>query len=153
VNAETRDVGLDAVRADARRDPDAADRSIAALVVVGDAARRDALSSWLDQAGLRVAATGEPRTAKALFRSAPETYDLVVVDTQLPESDGLELVHRIRETRARVPVVLLSDESPDQVAEQLSGVRGDAETVVLQPHATPQRFTAIVRELLRSALR
>jgi len=129
------------------------DRSIGALIVVGNGARRDAFSSWLDNSGLRLAATDDPRTARALFRSAPETFGLMLIDTQLPGADGIALVQALRETRARVPVVLLSDESPDQVATKLPVARGDAETVVLPPSVTPQRLTAIVRELLRSARR
>lgn len=129
------------------------DRSIGALLVVGDPARRDAMASWLDAAGVRLAATGDPRTARTLFGSAPENYDLVVIDTQLPGADGMPLVRALREVRVRLPVVLLSDESPDQVATHLPAARGDAETVVLQPSVTPQRLTAIVRELLRSAAR
>lgn len=54
----------------------------------------------------RYAMTFASSGAEALARLAEAPPDVVVLDMRLPDTDGLELLRRIRDTRADVPVII-----------------------------------------------
>jgi len=54
----------------------------------------------------RYAMTFASSGAEALARLAEEPPDVVVLDMRLPDTDGLDLLRRIRDTRADVPVII-----------------------------------------------
>ena len=103
-------------------DPDPVSLSTRALhvLVVDDVLmNRDIASSFLHAAGHSV--TGAGGGAEAVAAAAATDFDVVLMDVQMPEIDGLEATRRIRalpNARGRVPIVALTAHAfTEQVAE------------------------------------
>lgn len=60
----------------------------------------------LQQSGYRVRSFLHPVDALNLFRSEPETFDLVITDFSMPGLTGAELAPRIREVRRDIPMLI-----------------------------------------------
>jgi CheY-like chemotaxis protein len=74
------------------------------------------LRTWLERRGFRVveAATG----IQAIDRAATESPDLIIMDIQMPELDGLSATRRIRKSQDSVPILAVSAYGADQFREQ-----------------------------------
>ncbi len=87
---------------------------------------RNGLTDLLQQRGqMRVAAaTGDPATVAALLRE--HQPDIVVLDLRMPSTDGLTLLHQLRQADITTPAVILtmSDARDDLAAALQAGVRG-----------------------------
>ncbi len=58
--------------------------------------------------GYRVEAFSNPALALHAFRTAPDSFDMVVSDLMMPEMGGDTLIERLREIRPELPALLLS---------------------------------------------
>lgn len=58
--------------------------------------------------GLSVTGHSDPMAAWEAFRNAPEGFDIVVVDYQMPRMPGIELARRVSHYVPSVPILLLS---------------------------------------------
>jgi CheY-like chemotaxis protein len=76
------------------------------LVVDDEAVIRELLESFLSQAGYRV--TTVPSALEAEAVAEQDRPDLVITDLQLEESDGLEMVARLKEFLGATPMILLT---------------------------------------------
>jgi DNA-binding response OmpR family regulator len=85
---------------------------------------------------------GDTGLEKALL----EDYDLVVLDILLPGLDGIEVLKQIRESGAKVPVLMLTVK--DQVQDKVAGLDAGADDYLTKPFATPE-LLARIRSLLR----
>jgi two-component system response regulator AtoC len=77
-----------------------------ALVVDDDAVTCRLLADVLGRDGISVIGETDPR--RALRRVAEERIDLAIVDVQMPEMDGLELLRGLRELLPNLPVVVMT---------------------------------------------
>jgi len=68
----------------------------------------------------------DPLLAVAAVRAAPQDFDIVVTDLNMPEMSGLEVARELRELRADLPVVISSGNLPEELQAQARelGVRG-----------------------------
>src|ERR1700722_7517431 len=87
------------------------------LVVDDDENNRDMLSRRLERKGYSVAQA--PEGHSALVAVGRETFDLVLLDIEMPEMNGFEVLKRVRETHpaTRLPIIIAT-------------ARGDREDVV-----------------------
>jgi UDP-3-O-[3-hydroxymyristoyl] N-acetylglucosamine deacetylase len=76
------------------------------LVVDDDAKVRDSIRGVLTDEGFRVRTARDGQEALASIRR--ERPGLVLLDVWMPEMDGIEVLARIKETAAELPVVVLS---------------------------------------------
>ncbi len=94
-----------------RRSENTAPESIMVLVVEDDPTNSMIVCSMLQNAGMAYAAAEDGRRALQLLSS--ETFDLVLMDWQMPDMDGLEVTRRIRrglggDSARKVPIIALT---------------------------------------------
>ena len=66
----------------------------------------DVMKGLLQRLGYRVAATTEPLDALDLFRSAPDTFDLVITDAAMPRMTGDRLAKEFLAIRQDIPIIM-----------------------------------------------
>ena len=117
-----------------------------ALVVEDDPDIVELLDHYLRAEGFTVDALGDGK--KALDRIRLESYDLLVLDLQLPGLDGLSLCAEVRrDKRTRdVPVVMLTARGDE--ADRIVGLEMGADDYVVKPFS-PKELVARVRALFR----
>lgn len=75
-------------------------------------------------------------------------YALVILDVMLPEVDGLDVCRRIRETKKRLPIVMLTSKSEE--LDKVLGLELGADDYITKPFSI-REFIARIRALLRRA--
>ena len=115
------------------------------VLVVEDSDRlQRALVAGLRQRGFAVDAAGDGQVG--LERALAGTYDAIVLDLWLPKRDGIDVLHRLRESRQDVPVLILT--ARDGVAERVTGLDAGADDYLVKPFAFDE-LAARVRALCR----
>ncbi|MCK5196070.1 MAG: response regulator, partial [Desulfobulbaceae bacterium] len=76
------------------------------LVAEDNPVLRKSISSYLRKKGYQVLKAGDGAEALELFRA--ESPDLILTDLRMPEMDGFELLCKVREENADVPVIIIS---------------------------------------------
>jgi signal transduction histidine kinase/DNA-binding NarL/FixJ family response regulator len=90
---------------------------------------------------LRLIQSGSVASACAALRDWP--VDVVILDLTLPDSKGLEALHRVRAASPQTPVIVLSGVA-DQVLA-LEALRAGAQDYVLKPPPDGPTFARILR--------
>jgi two-component system, OmpR family, response regulator len=116
------------------------------LLVEDDVLLADAMVRALTQSAHAVdlATNGE----KADAALAANAYDLVVLDVELPQIDGFEVLRRLRARRSRVPVLMLTVR--DAVEDRVTGLDLGADDYLTKPFHLSE-LEARVRALIRRA--
>jgi len=114
------------------------------LVVEDDDSVRDSLSTWLSLKGFRVSVAETVSQATAM-QSTP--YGILIVDINLLEEDGLELIQRLRKTNNQAHICIMS--SPETLAERAKDIEHAQVTDVFPK---PLDTDEIERFLLRVAV-
>ncbi len=96
------------------------------LLVEDHALFRDGLSLLLEQLGEKVVVSGADSAEQALALAAAGPLDLVLLDYNLPDANGLECITRIRSLQPDTPVIMLSaEQDPGLIQLALAnGARG-----------------------------
>jgi DNA-binding response OmpR family regulator len=76
-------------------------------------------------------------------------YDAIVLDLNLPDHDGLEVLRKLRRANNAVPVLILSGRS--RIAERISGLEAGGDDYLPKPFDASE-LVARVRALLRRPL-
>jgi len=90
---------------------------------------------------------GEAATAaEALALVERQTWDIMLLDLALPDGSGLEVLQRVRELRADLPILVVSMYPEDQLGERLleAGASG-----YLTKEAAPEELVRAIRRVLR----
>lgn len=122
------------------------------LVVEDEVELADAIATGLRREGYAVDVAND--VAGAIDRLVVSPYDLVTLDLNLPDGDGLDLARRVREDPAFAP---LEDEAAprilmltarDGVGERVVGLDQGADDYLVKPFAFAE-LSARVRSLMR----
>lgn len=74
------------------------------------------LRTWLERRGFRVIEA--ENGIQAIQQAATEAPDLIIMDMQMPELDGLSATRHIRQSLDSVPILAVSAYGADQFREQ-----------------------------------
>jgi two-component system copper resistance phosphate regulon response regulator CusR len=117
------------------------------LLVDDDPAFRKLASMALGEAGVESTAVATSREALAfLDRRDARAIELLLLDVELPEIDGMELLRRLRKLGHDLPIVLVTVH--DRVAERIRALQEGADDYVVKPFHFPElvaRLRAVVR--------
>ncbi|CAG9221615.1 DNA-binding dual transcriptional regulator OmpR [Paraburkholderia tropica] len=118
------------------------------LIVDDDRALRERIAAYLQANGMRVTHAARARDLRALLNRVEP--DLVVLDTHLPDADGLALCGELRANRRfhALPILLLS--TRQGVEDRIVGLEMGADDYLAKPLAIRELFMRI-RAILRRA--
>lgn len=102
------------------------------------------LTFCLQREGYRVISSFDGQTGLDL--ALREQPDLIVLDLDLPELDGLAVCSELRRLRCEMPILILTGRG--MVDERITGLDAGADDYLAKPFA-PREFMARVRALLR----
>ncbi len=89
------------------------------MIVEGDEATRDAMTVFFVRAGYLVLPAATARDALSVLRTPLAPIDVVLMDMQLPDVNGIHLYQRLRELYPRLPVMVASEEAEPAEMDQL----------------------------------
>lgn len=114
------------------------------LLVEDNTSLAEGLSALLRQSGYAVDVVNDGLSADALISAA--NFDLVILDLNLPQLDGLDVLRRMRARRNQAPVLILTARGlPD---ERVRGLDLGADDYMVKPFDIGE-FEARIRTLLR----
>ena len=105
---------------------------------------RKSVAQGLREAGYAVDAAGDGE--EGLWYARTGDYDVIVLDLMLPKVDGLTILHRLREKKDPVHVLILT--ARDTLEDRVQGLNLGADDYLVKPFAFVE-LLARVRALLR----
>jgi putative two-component system response regulator len=131
------------------RDPDLGDRGPTVLLVEDDPLFAELASVVIREAleDARVVVARDAASARELCRGS--VWSLAVLDQNLPDGDGLDVLCTIREESPSLPVLMLTGYGSEQLA--LEAFRRGADDYVVKGHAFAGDLARRVRQLLEAA--
>ena len=114
------------------------------LVVDDEPFLRDAVAASLRFLGFEVTAAETGTEALRLARNG--RFDLVVLDVMLPDTDGFEVVRRLRADGSRIPVIFLT--ARDTQEDKVTGLTLGGDDYLTKPFGL-EELAARIRSVLR----
>jgi two-component system OmpR family response regulator len=114
------------------------------LLVEDDLPLAEALTALLARTGYAVDCTHDGLSAEALVGA--ERFDLVILDLNLPDKDGLAVLRTLRARRVPVPILILTARGTP--AERVAGLDLGADDYMVKPFDV-REFEARIRSILR----
>ncbi|MEO5335980.1 MAG: response regulator transcription factor [Magnetospirillum sp. WYHS-4] len=116
--------------------------SCSVIVVEGEAMLRDGLVEGLRREGIAAAGSGD---TLGFYRSLTgKAFDVAVVDLELPEQEGYEIVHHLRSTTDMGIVVLTVGEDP---MNRIRGYQAGADLCFVKPMMA-RELAAVVNNMV-----
>lgn len=88
------------------------------LVVDDDMIVRDLCRRMLERMGLTVVMADSGLQAVEWFRCHGASVHCVLIDLTMPEPDGIQTARLLRDMQAKIPIVLMSGYSEEEIHEQ-----------------------------------
>jgi DNA-binding NtrC family response regulator len=115
------------------------------LVAEDDAQQRRYLAAVLSGAGYETALVENGAAVMSALGDPDQQIDLLLLDLQMPEMDGLTVLSELRRLDKRVPVIVLT--SDGSVSKAVEAMRAGANDFLIKP-AGPERLDVSIRNVL-----
>lgn len=116
------------------------------LLVDDDRDLSSMLEEFMAHEGFEVSAAHDD--SSALLALSDQPFDLVILDVMLPGRSGFEILKDIRESKPRLPVMMLT--ARGEAIDRILGLELGADDYLAKPF-DPRELTARVRAILRRA--
>ena len=126
------------------------DRGARLLLCDDSPVERLALAHYLRREGYRVDEAGDGESALAQLKS--RQVDLLLLDLEMPEVDGIDVLNYVREHRKSLPVILLSGLSPDEIQEKMGSLRQPVLPPLFIKPVDPTQLIEVVEMQLAGAI-
>jgi two-component system OmpR family response regulator len=117
---------------------------VRALLAEDDAILADALSANLQAAGFEVEVADNGAVAEYLLTR--HAFEVGIIDLGLPLVDGLTVVSRVRRTKPKLPLIILT--ALDGLEHRVAGLNAGADDYLTKPFDFPE-LEARIRAVLR----
>jgi len=111
---------------------------------------RLALAHYLRSSGFEVDEAGDGKSALQFLKH--RQIDLLLLDLQMPEVDGFDVLNYVAEHRKSLPVVLLSGMPPDEIQDKMESLRERELPPLLLKPVDPEQLVEIVEMQLAGDL-
>ena len=118
------------------------------LVIEGEAKTADILKRGIEGAGYAVETAGHGTAALELLQT--RAFDVIILDSALPDMDGLDLLKRLRNRRIDSLILILS--ARDGLSDRVKGLDTGADDYMAKPFALVELLARIRALLRRSTL-
>ncbi len=116
------------------------------LVIEDDRSIRAGVVDALTFSGYAVLEAGDGKEGMTLATTA--TYDLLLLDLVLPHCSGFDILTEMRETRAGMPVIILSARGDE--SDRVRGLKLGADDYVVKPFSVKELLARVEAVLRRS---
>ena len=104
------------------------------------------LKRSLEEAGFEVVAASDGRSAQSI--SVEREFDILIVDLGLPDMDGIELIHELRQAGVRAPVLILS--ARRSVDDRVRGLEQGGDDYLTKPFAMAELLARLRNVMKRN---
>jgi two-component system cell cycle sensor histidine kinase/response regulator CckA len=129
--------------------PPPAPASARILVVEDEEMLRNLATAVLSAQGYTVESAGDGESAVALIEAPGSAFDLVLLDLVLPKMTGIDVFHRLRAARPRLPVILSSGNVDEGMLDQ--ELRTGVAALLPKPYRAGELVSAVARVLAEAA--
>ena len=98
--------------------------------------------------GTEFGEAGDGVEALAVIAATPAGFGLMLIDWNMPNMDGITLVHKIRETDKKTPLIMATTEA--EKSRVLEAIRAGVNNYVVKPF-TPEQLTERVKQTIEKA--
>lgn len=116
------------------------------LIVEDDQGIQDMLLYALEPAGYRLHSAFTVKAAWKIIES--KSLDLILLDWMLPDSSGIDLLHRVRKYHSMLPVIMLTAKSEED--DRVLGLDMGADDYITKPFSVKELKSRIQAVLRRS---
>ena len=117
------------------------------FVVDDDASMREALSSLIESAGLRVQTFASAQ--EFLEHKRPDTPACLVLDVRLPGLSGLELQRKLSPARTRIPIIFITGHG--DIPMSVQAMKAGAVEFLIKPFRDQELLDAIQQAIERDS--
>jgi PAS domain S-box-containing protein/putative nucleotidyltransferase with HDIG domain len=123
------------------------EENIAVLIVEDNEEHANLFSLYLERSQThKFSVTKTARLAAAIEEIAENSYDVILLDLTLPESQGLNTFYQLHTRSDNIPIVVLSGLDDELAA--IEAVRGGAQDYLVKGHADQQLIIRSIRYAL-----